>query len=81
MPLLIVYYRHGCHLCEQMMASLLQLKPELGYEIKQINIDEDDNLRQKFHADIPVVTYQDEVIFYHFFDELALREALNKTTK
>ncbi len=76
MPQLIVYYRDGCHLCEQVMASLLQLKSELGYEIRQVNIDDDEYFHKKYQADIPVVTYQDEVVFYHFFDEIALRNAL-----
>ncbi len=73
---LIVYYREGCHLCEQVVASLFQLQEELGYEIEQIDIDMDPDLRKKYDVDVPVVTYQDEVIFYHFFDETQLRKAL-----
>jgi len=73
---LIVYYRDGCHLCEQMVASLFQLQKELKYEIKQIDIDTDPVLRKKYHVDVPVVTYQGEVIFYHFFDEDQLRKSL-----
>ena len=76
-PLLIVYYRDGCHLCEQVVASLFQLQAELGYEIKQIDIDTDSVLREKYNVDVPVVTYQGEVVFYHFFDEVELRKSLN----
>ena len=79
---LIVYYRDGCHLCEQVVASLFQLQKELKYEIKQIDIDCDSRVsaekRAQYNADIPVVTYRDEVIFYHFFDEIAVRQALTK---
>ena len=75
-PLLIVYYREGCHLCEQMVASLFQLQKELGYEIKQIDIDNDPVLRDKYNVDVPVVTFNDEVIFYHFFDETELRKSI-----
>jgi len=74
----IVYYRDGCHLCEQVVASLSQLQQELGYEIKQIDVDDDPELYKKYNVDVPVVSYQDEVIFYHFFDETALRQALQK---
>ncbi len=73
---LIVYYREGCHLCEQMAASLFQFQKELEYEIKQIDIDTDNKLREKYDVDVPVVTYQGEVILYHFFDETELRKAL-----
>lgn len=71
-----MYHREGCHLCEQMVASLFQLQDELGYKIKQIDIETDSLLREKYAVDIPVVTYQGEVILYHFFDETELRKAL-----
>ena len=74
---ILVYHRQGCHLCEQVVASLFQYQPELGYDIEQIDIDDDPVLSEKYNADVPVVLFNDEVIFYHFFDEIALREALN----
>ncbi len=77
---LIVYYRESCHLCEHVVASLFQLQAELKYEIKQVDIDDKSQVcsevRARYNADVPVVMYQDEVIFYHFFDEIAVREAL-----
>ena len=77
-----MYYRDGCHLCEQVVASLFQLQQELIFEIETIDIDNDPRVsaekRTQYHSDIPVVTYRDEVIFYHFFDEIAVREALEK---
>ena len=71
-----MYYRDGCHLCEQVVASLFQLQAELGYEIKQVDIDADLVLREKYNVDVPVVTYKGEVVFYHFFDEVELRKSL-----
>jgi len=71
-----VYYRDGCHLCEQVVASLFQLQKELKFEIKQIDIDTDSKLQERYNVDVPVVTYCGEVIFYHFFDEIQLRKAL-----
>jgi len=73
----IVYHREGCHLCEEVLASLSQFEKELGYKIKPIDIDEDSKLRAKYNVDIPVVMVNDEVIFYHFFDEKALRAAFS----
>jgi len=75
---ILVYDRHGCHLCEQMVASLFQFQQELGYKIEQIDIDTDPKLVEKYNVDVPVVLFNDEVIFYHFFDETALRQALKK---
>jgi len=73
---LIVYYREGCHLCEQVVASLFELQAELKYEIIQIDIDNDPALQKKYDIDVPVVMFNDEVIFYHFFDETELRKAI-----
>jgi len=73
----IVYHREGCHLCEDVVASLSQLQEELGYKIKQIDIDEDPKLQKKYNVDVPVVMVNDVVIFYHFFDEEALRAAFS----
>jgi len=66
-----VYYREGCHLCEQMTASLYEQQqqyPQLNIKVKIIDIDDDPELREKYNVDVPVVMYQKEVIFYHFFD-------------
>ena len=72
-----MYYRIGCHLCEQVAASLYALQEELNFSVESVDIDKDDTLRKRYDVDVPVVTYQNEVIFYHFFDETSLREALN----
>ena len=52
---LIVYYRDGCHLCELVVESLTLLQQELGFEIKQIDIDSQVNeiTRKQYNADIP----------------------------
>jgi thiol-disulfide isomerase/thioredoxin len=68
-----MYHRIGCHLCEQMAASLYALQGELDYDVELIDIDEDEILKQRYDVDVPVVAYRDEVIFYHFFDEECLR--------
>jgi len=74
--ILSLYYRVGCHLCEQMAASLYALQDELNYQVEWIDIDLDEQLKQRYNVDIPVVAYRDEVICYHFFDEISLRQAI-----
>ncbi len=75
-----LYHRIGCHLCEQMAASLYALRKELNVEVELIDIDKDDELRKRYDVDVPVVAYRDEVIFYHLFDEEQLRNALQATS-
>ncbi len=78
---LIVYYRESCHLCEQVVASLFELQAELKYEIIQLDIDDESQVtaetRARYNADVPVVMFGEEVVFYHFFDEIAVREVLS----
>lgn len=73
---LTMYHRIGCHLCEQMAASLYALQEELNFTVELVDIDKDEVLRERYNVDVPVVTYQNEVIFYHFFEEASLRDAL-----
>lgn len=70
---LIVYYRVGCHLCDEMAGHLYQHQAEFKYQLEWVDIDKDPELKQRYNVDIPVVRYQGEVIFYHFFDEEQLR--------
>jgi len=59
-----------------MAASLYALQDELHYQVELIDIDLDTQLKQRYNVDIPVVVYRDEVICYHFFDEISLRQAI-----
>lgn len=78
---LLLYYRNGCHLCEQMAASVYPLCDSMNIEVTEIDIDEDPLLVQRFNADVPVLTIinegeQERILFKHFFDEGKLKEAL-----
>ncbi|PID99946.1 MAG: thioredoxin family protein [Thiothrix nivea] len=77
--LLTVYHRVGCHLCEQMTASLRLLQNELDFEFEQIDIDRDEQLRKRYDVDVPVVTRGSEVVCYHFFEEDMVRQAIENT--
>ena len=70
---LIVYYREGCHLCDEMAGHLHKHQAEFNYQLEWVDIDKNPELKQRYNVDIPVVRYQGEVIFYHFFDEEQLR--------
>jgi hypothetical protein len=80
-----VYYREGCHLCEQMVASLYQEqerhRARMTFDIDIIDIDDDPELVKKYSVDVPVVLYQNKVIFYHFFDAQAFEDILTKMKK
>jgi glutaredoxin len=52
---LTLYTRPGCHLCEDAKALLQPLLAEFGASLREINIDEDRELTERYGSDIPVI--------------------------
>lgn len=59
-----------------MMLKLVQ--EDVPFQIVEHNIEEDDQLHEKFMLMIPVVEYQGEIIQYGNLDYVTLLEALEK---
>ena len=51
-----LYTTLGCHLCEQALALLKTLSPELNPSIEEIEIADSDELVDRYGIRIPVVT-------------------------
>lgn len=50
-----LYTRPGCHLCEDARATIAPLLAEYGATLREVNIDEDAVLSQRYGWDIPVI--------------------------
>ncbi len=50
-----VYYRPGCHLCDQAFLDLEYLQKIVPHQLRSVNIDEDPALQKKYLIEIPVV--------------------------
>ena len=81
----ILYYRNGCHLCEQMAAELYPLSDDWNFTLVDIDIDESPTLINYYNADVPVLAKRngtdvsdDVIIFKHFFDHDKLLKALQE---
>jgi glutaredoxin len=68
----VLYTRHGCHLCDDAQALLVQhgLRPQL------VDIDADPRLRQMFHECVPVVEINGKVRFRGRINEVLLARLL-----
>ena len=66
-PLLRLYGREYCDLCQQMRQQLLALAPQKGFALAWFDIDDDDDLEARYTTLVPVLAGQDEEIicFYH----------------
>jgi glutaredoxin len=54
-PEVTLYHRSGCHLCEEAKTAIAPLLCEFGATLREIDIEGDDTLVQRFGCDIPVI--------------------------
>jgi glutaredoxin len=71
-----IYSKPGCHLCDEAKEVLFKAKQEFGLEIKEVNIEEDDELFKKYRYDIPVIWINGRKAFKHRINEEQLRKRL-----
>ena len=69
----ILYSRHGCHLCDEALA----LFEQYGLECQVIDIDADEQLRARYDVCVPVVVIDGKERFRGRVDELLLRRLLS----
>ena len=51
----VVYSRAGCHLCDVVKDTLTQLAAQGDFQWREVDIDADSELRQKYNDEVPVV--------------------------
>ena len=56
------YYRHGCHLCEEMAAILLRGWPDVAQRLHWVDIDRSPPLTERYGLRIPVLEQAGEVV-------------------
>lgn len=78
MTTVVVYSRDGCHLCEDLVADLAVIADEHGFAVEVRDIDDDPELKARYHARVPVVEHDGEVICEYFLDPAAVRARLVK---
>jgi glutaredoxin len=73
---LTLYTKSDCHLCVDARAVLEGLRPELGFDIAEVDITTDEALHRAYFERIPVVALEGEELFDYFVDEQVLRVRL-----
>ena len=76
LPLLHVYSRPGCHLCEQLIEELLPLIRERA-EIEVLNIDTRGDWMEKYGTRIPVLELDGQALCQYSLDSRAVIAALD----
>ncbi len=75
-PLITVYSKPDCHLCDEAVAVLRRLQSEFGFELSELDITEDDQLHRAYFERIPVIALDGEELSEYFVEEALVRERL-----
>ena len=72
-----LYSRRGCHLCEVAMEKVTELQKEFSYEIKEVFIDGNRELIEKYGDQVPVIHIDGKPHDFFRVDEERFRKALS----
>jgi glutaredoxin len=73
----VLYTRPGCHLCDEAREAILSLREARGgFELREVDIDADDELHRRFLERIPVVEVDGEIVAELHVEPAALDAAL-----
>jgi hypothetical protein len=68
-----LYAREGCHLCDEARLEIQAMRDRAGaFELREIDIDSDDELLAAFLERIPVVEVDGEIVSELVLDAAAL---------
>jgi glutaredoxin len=73
-----VYSRHGCHLCEDAIATLESMREELAFTIDVIYIDGNPELEKLYGNEVPVIHINGEHHDFYKVDPERFRSSLEK---
>jgi glutaredoxin len=71
-----LYTREGCHLCEEAKAAILPLVSEFGATFREVDIDDEPLLHDRYTNDVPVVFLGSKMVAQHRLDPAQLRRQL-----
>ncbi len=72
----VVYHATGCHLCERALAQVRALRDALGFELREVLIDDDPALEAEYREWLPVVEIDGRRRFTYHVQEDAFRRAV-----
>ncbi|MFD2679404.1 glutaredoxin family protein [Bacillus seohaeanensis] len=72
------YTRNKCHLCTEAMQLLKLVQEDCPFEIIEKDIEESDELTEKFGLMIPVIELEGEILQYGQIDFFTLSKRLHE---
>ena len=72
----MLYHAAGCHLCELARGKLDELRAELGFELREVDITGDDELEARYRERIPVVEIDGDAVCTYYVQPGPFRRKL-----
>jgi glutaredoxin len=73
---LTMYTRPGCHLCDKARKAIAPILREFRVALREVNIENDEVLEQRYGLDIPVILIGSRKVAKHRVDVEQLRRQL-----
>lgn len=82
----ILYSRSYCHLCDDMLAALENLRAEFDFSVEVIDVDADAALVERYDELVPVLVgqqggHQEQQLCHYFLDLSVVRDFLTRIEK
>jgi glutaredoxin len=74
--LVTLYTKADCHLCEQALGALTEIRAEITFALEVCDITRDEALHRRYFERIPVICVDGEELCEYFVDAELLRERL-----
>lgn len=71
-----LYTRPGCHLCEEAKSLIAPLLAECGARLREVNIDGDPELQERYNLDVPVIFLAGRKVAKHRIDPIEFKRQL-----
>jgi hypothetical protein len=75
-PVVTLYGRAGCHLCDEALLLLRSLAPPMGFRVEQVDVESDSALLERYVFDIPVIVVGESEVARAPISARALEDAL-----
>ena len=81
-----LYSRSYCHLCDDMLAALENLRAEFDFSVEVIDVDADEALIERYDELVPVLVGQrlgqsEQQLCHYFLDLPVVRDFLTRIEK
>ena len=78
-PEVVLYTRVGCHLCDEAKQQLRELRRKAAFALREVDIDQDPELRQRYNDEVPVIFIHGRKAFKYRIDPSQFLERLRRT--